>query len=191
MAKKTNGGMTAAEATRQSWKELGKDAAGTDVSNLVKSKHGFTVPSSTVSTAKVKVFGKGAKTQGRKAAGKTAPAGELPVQLKSKIDVVKELIAGGLNSPAEIVVAAKKLGHKISSGYVSMIKSKMGSGGKKQKRAARTQIVGTTSAARVVPGNEAGNGRAGANLEMENLALRFALRAGSVDAAIAALEKLK
>lgn len=188
MAKKTKSEMTAAEATRKAWGELGKDASGIDVGKLVQTKYGFDVPSSTISINKSKVFGAGGKKRGKRAPAPEATVDSLPTQLKSKTDVVKELIAQGVKMPAEIAAAAKALGHEITPNYVSMIKSKMNqSGGTKKKApAARTSVAATTSAARVSDGNENGNG-----LQLENLALRFALQAGSIDAAIAVLTKLK
>lgn len=188
MAKKAKGEMTAAEATRKAWQELGKDASGTDVGKLVQTKYGFDVPSSTISINKATVFGAGGKKRGKRAPAPEVTAASLPTQLKSKTDVVKELIAQGVKMPSEIAAAAKTLGHEISANYASMIKSKMNQTGgtKKKARAARTYMGGTTSAARVSGGNEVGNG-----LQLENLALRFALQAGSIDAAIAVLTKLK
>ena len=188
MAKKARSEMTAAEATRKAWQELGKDASGTDVGKLVQTKYGFDVPSSTISINKAKVFSGETRKRGKKAAAPKSTGDSLPTQLKSKTDVVKELIAQGVKMPSEIAAAAKTLGHEISAAYASMIKSnlKKAGGTKKRGRAAKTYMGGTTSAARVSGGGEVGNG-----LQLENLALRFALQAGSIDEAIAVLTKLK
>jgi hypothetical protein len=104
---------------------------------------------------------------------------------KSKTQIVRELMAKGLTGPKEISEAAKtEFQADIAPGYVSTIKN-----GLKRKKGKRKAIVRgkrvVTSAAPSAPRS------AGGDLFLENLALRFALRAGGIDAAIQALEKLR
>lgn len=177
--------ITAAEATRQSWKELGNKAQGTDVAKLVKTKYGHDVASSTVSMAKKTVFGKKIVVKRKSSAAPASPASGLPVELKSKSDTVRELLAGGLESPKEIVAAAKKLGVLVTSNHVSMIKGNLKKAGGKKKRAAPAGTAAPVAVA--APSTTA----PASNLELENAALKLALKAGSVQAAIQALGQLE
>ena len=190
MAKKRAVGQpTIAEATRQTWKELGKGASGVDVAKEVKNKFGHEVPSSTISMAKKTVFGKKGrvKTKGKGKKGASSESG-LPVQLKSKTQIVKELMESGLNSPTEISAAARKLGIKITPGHVSMIKGNLKraggkkSGGKRRKKVRRG--ISVVSVAVKATG-------AASDVALENAALRLALKAGSVQAAMEALGRLE
>jgi hypothetical protein len=103
---------------------------------------------------------------------------------KSKTDIVKELLAKGVESPKDISAAAQtEYKVDIAPQYVSIIKSSLKKGkGKKVK--GKRGVVARAKAAPVVHAN-------GDDFALENLALRFALKAGSVDSAIAALEKLR
>jgi hypothetical protein len=110
---------------------------------------------------------------------------ELPDALKSKTDVVKELLAKGVTAPKDIAAAAKsEFGVEVTPGYASIIKGslKKRKGGKKTAAKGRNVVRASAKAS--------SNGES-SDLSLENLALRFALKAGSVDAAIAALEKLR
>jgi len=105
---------------------------------------------------------------------------------KSKTEVVKELLAKGLKRPMDISAEAKtQFGMEIAPNYVSMIKT----GLKKNKRKGRRAVKGDqmVSVASRKPRGGSGSG----DLSLENLALRFALKAGSIDAAVNALEKLR
>lgn len=97
---------------------------------------------------------------------------------QSKTATVQGLINGGLESPKEIVEAAKKLGVVITANYASMIKGEM-----KKKRMA-----------------ESGNGTATTAVEkkeipewllpppgLELAALRLIIKANGVENAIAAI----
>lgn len=193
MAKKAKESeITAAEATRQSWKELGKNAQGTEVAKHVKSKYGHDVPSSTVSMAKKTVFGTTGRVK-RKSSGAVSASG-LPTEQKSKTDVVRELMASGLDMPKEIAAAAKKLGVLITPNHVSMIKGKLRKAGAKTKKA-RTAVsaapmAGAAAKSPVVVAAARVTAPA-SNLELENAALKLALKAGSVQAAIQALGRLE
>lgn len=103
---------------------------------------------------------------------------------KSKADVIREFLAQGMKSPAQIAAAAKEVGFEISPNHVSMVKSSL----KKAKRAKRRLVraSGDMQTAAVK-----GRRAAETDLSLENLALRFALQAGSVQAAIASLQKLQ
>lgn len=187
MAKKPEDGKpNAAEATRQTWKELGKDASGVEVAKAVKDKFGYAVPSSTLSIAKKAVFGGNGRVKA-KGKGKKVVAGGLPVQMKSKTDVVKELMATGLESPTEIAAAAKKLGVTVTPNYVSMIKTNGKKAGGKKKAAGKRKMVRSSGSVAVSAARATGSA---SDLELENAALKLALKAGSVEAAIQALGRL-
>lgn len=187
MAKQSEGGkLTAAEATRQTWKEFGKNASGVDVTKAVKDRYGYTIPSSTLSIAKKAVFG-GKGRMKVKGKGKKVVAGGLPVQLKSKTEVVRELMATGLSSPTEIAAAAKKLGVTVAPNYVSMIKTNGKKAGGKKKVAGKRKMVRASGSVAVAAARATG---AASDLELENAALKLALKAGSVEAAIRALGRL-
>jgi hypothetical protein len=110
---------------------------------------------------------------------------ELPAGPKSKTDVVRELLAKGITAPKDIAAAAKsEFGVEITPGYASIIK-----GGLKKRKGGKRAIA---KGGRVVhAATKTKPNSASPDLSLENLALRFALKAGSVDAAIAALEKLR
>ena len=95
-------------------------------------------------------------------------------------------MVGGLTSPKEIAAAAKKMGVMITPGHVSMIKGNLKkAGGKRKKKLRRALRVATVAvaAARVTgPATD---------LELENAALKLALKAGSVQAAMQALGRLE
>jgi hypothetical protein len=112
-------------------------------------------------------------------------AAELPDGLKSKTAVVRELLAKGVTAPKDIAAAASsEYGVEITPAYASIIKSSM----KKRKGKKKALIKGrriVKATANSQPHSSSGD------LSLENLALRFALHAGSVDSAIAALERLR
>lgn len=102
----------------------------------------------------------------------------------SKTQAVKELLAGGLERPMEISAKAKaQYGLDIPPNYVSMIKSGLKKGKGKKRRAVKGNKMVAVAARQ--PRDHSGD------LSLENLALRFALRAGSIDRAISALDKLR
>jgi hypothetical protein len=110
---------------------------------------------------------------------------------KSKKDIVKELLARGVTGPREISEAAKvEFQADITPGHASNIKSTLG------KKAKKKAVVRGN---RVVPAKASSNERqsngersyASDAVTLENLALRFALKAGGIDRAIAAIEKLR
>ena len=104
---------------------------------------------------------------------------------KSKTEVVKELLAKGLKRPMDISAEAKtQYGMDIAPNYVSMIKTGLKKNKGKRRAMKGDQMVAVASRK---PRAASGSG----DLSLENLALRFALKAGSIDAAIHALEKLK
>jgi hypothetical protein len=103
-AKKDDNKPNASEACRLGWKALGKDAPGTQVQSWVKEKHGYDVPSSTVSIAKVKVFS-GGKPKGRKA---------------GKVRVARIGKARGATAPATVSNHSAILGALLSEGKVSL-----------------------------------------------------------------------
>lgn len=109
----------------------------------------------------------------------------LPDGLKSKTDIVRELLAKGVTTPKDISAAAQsEYGVEVTPGYASIIKGSL----KKRKGGKKAVVKGR----RVVRASaKASANGASSDLSLENLALRFALRAGSVDAAIAALKKLR
>lgn len=175
--------LTMAEATRQTWKELGAKASGVDVAEVVKSRHGFKVPSSTVSLTKKQVFSR--KKKGKavsSGASSASSSGAQPPELKSKAQVVRELLSTGMQGPTEISKAARKLGHVITPSHVSMIKSNDKKLGRKKGR--RPAAASGRPAASNAPGSAS-------NLELENAALKLALKAGSVQAALQALGRLE
>lgn len=187
MAKKAKEGeLTIAEATRQTWKELGAKALGTDVAKLVETKYGHAVPSSTISTAKKTVFG----TKGRVKRKSPAAAGGLPPELKSKTEVILELMETGLDSPTAIVAAAKKMGVAVTPNHVSMVKSSAKKAGGKTSGGKRKKVRRAVSVAPVAVAAARSTGPA-TDLELENAALKFALRAGGVQAAMQALSRLE
>lgn len=101
---------------------------------------------------------------------------------RTQTDIIRELLERGITTPADVVRAAKaEFGVKVTPNYVSILKS-----GKRKKGGKKRVIVkgGRTvrAAVRSAP--------AGSELSLENLALKFALKAGSIEAAIAALQKL-
>ena len=103
---------------------------------------------------------------------------------KSKTGVVKELLASGLKRPMDISAQAKaQYGMEIAPNYVSMIKS-----GLKKSKGKRRAVKGDKMVA--VASRKPARDHSG-DLSLENLALRFALKAGSIDAAVNALEKLR
>ena len=105
---------------------------------------------------------------------------------KSKTEVVKELLAKGMKRPMDISAEAKtQYGMEIAPNYDSMIKT----GLKKSKGKGRRAMKGDRMVA-VASRKPRGDSGAG-DLSLENLALRFALKAGSIERAINALEKLR
>jgi hypothetical protein len=113
---------------------------------------------------------------------------EVPAGMKSKTEIVKELLAKGVESPKDISAAAQtEYKMDIAPSYASIIKSQLKKGKGKGKRVKGKRGV-TARTAKVASGNEHGNGD---DFALENLALRFALKAGSIESAIAALEKLR
>jgi hypothetical protein len=88
-------------------------------------------------------------------------------------------------TPKDISVAASfEYGVEVTPGYASIIKGSL----KKRKGGKKAVVKGR----RVVRAAAKASSNGGAaDFSLENLALRFALKAGSVDAAIAALEKLR
>lgn len=101
---------------------------------------------------------------------------------RSQSDVIRELLGRGMTSPAEVVKTAQaEFGVKVTPNYVSILKNKKrGKGRKKRVIVKGTKTVRAT--VRTAP--------ASSELSLENLALKFALKAGSVEAAISALQKL-
>ncbi len=104
---------------------------------------------------------------------------------KSKIAVVSEILDKGITKAAEIVAAAKEMGVDISLATAANYKHQLGKTVPRGKR--RGRPVGSTKVTRVV--GSAG-GVVSTDLEVENLALRLIIKAGSVDKARNAIEKM-
>lgn len=182
MAKKAAAGeMTIAEAVRQTWRELGPKAHGLDVAEKVKEKYGHVVPSSTVSIAKHVVFGSKYAMRAKKLAKVTIR--KRPDQIVSKAELIRELLASGLDSPIEVAEAARAMGVMVAANQVSMIKNSPNLTGTRPRKP--TKRAGLMSkAASVTAGGDSA-------LALENAALKLALKAGSVEAAIKALGRLQ
>src|SRR5688572_26581003 len=101
------------------------------------------------------------------------PEAGVPQVMQSKTAIVLSLLQGGLSSPKEISEAAKKLGVDVTPNYVSMIKGKKGA---KKKGRGKKRIVSSSGEAVTAQPKPASQG---STLSLENLALRFALKAGS------------
>jgi len=110
------------------------------------------------------------------------PASEVPAEMMSKTDAIKALLAKGVTSPKDLSAAAmSEYRLDVTPAYCSMIKT-----GLKKKKGKR--VAGKKGVIASAPkGHSTGNG----DVNLENLALRFALRAGSIDAAIAALRQIE
>jgi hypothetical protein len=84
-------------------------------------------------------------------------------------------------TPKDISAAARsKYGAEVTPGYASIIKGSL-----KKRKGGKKAVVKGRRVVRAAAKSEP------SDLSLENLALRFALKAGSVEAAIAALEKLR
>lgn len=100
-----------------------------------------------------------------------AKAAEPP---KSKMQVVREILAKGITKNAEIVAAAKEQGVSLTPGTVANYKHHLGAS-KSRKRGRRRGAKKSVSAKLV----RTAAAPATSDLELENLALRLIIRAGS------------
>lgn len=107
---------------------------------------------------------------------------------KTKLEVVREIIEQGVTKAAEIVEVAKAQGVEITVATASNYKHQLGKskpnkrGGRKPGRPAKkvaTPIIRDTATGTVSTG-----------LELENLALRLIIKAGSADKARGLIDKL-
>lgn len=186
--KKAANRLTIAEATRRTWRALGPKAFGADVARVVKKKYGFVVPSSTISLAKHAVFGPTFAMRAAKLAKVTIR--KRLDQLTSKADLIRELLASGLDSPVEVAEAARAMGVIVAANHVSMIKHEVATEKPRRAKPARPPLRLSPSAGpKVARASEALSGAS--ELAVENAALKLVLQAGSVQAAMKALGRLK
>ena len=105
-----------------------------------------------------------------------------PATKPNKSAAIKILLERGVETPKDLSEAAKtQWGLDITPSYASIIKS----GLKKKKGKKVRGKAGVTAKAKPKATAD------GSDLSLENLALRFALKAGGVDQAIAAMRALE
>jgi hypothetical protein len=106
---------------------------------------------------------------------------------KSKIDVVREILATGVTKTAEIVAKAKEMGCELSEGTAANYKHQLG---KSKPRRRRGRPVGSTNRKKVARVVRSAPDVVSSDLELENLALRLIIKAGSVDKARGLIDKM-
>jgi arginine repressor len=101
-----------------------------------------------------------------------AKAAEAP---KSKMQVVKEIVAKGITKNADIIAAAKEQGVSLTPGTVANYKHHLGAS--KPRKRGRRKGAKKSVKAKVVRATPMA---VSSDLELENLALRLIIKAGSV-----------
>ncbi len=104
---------------------------------------------------------------------------------RTKLDVVREILEQGIVKAADIVAAAKAQGVEISQATAANYKHQLG----KTRPTKRTKGVTRKKVARVIRDESTGT-VATTSLELENLALRLIIKAGSVEKARQLIDKM-
>lgn len=104
---------------------------------------------------------------------------------KTKLQVVKEILERGITKASEIVAAAKQVGVEISEATASNYKHQLGMTSPRKKRGGTGEKT-TTKKVALVKRTSTG---VSTDLELENLALRFIVKAGGYEAARDLLER--
>jgi hypothetical protein len=94
-------------------------------------------------------------------------------EAKSKMQVVREIVAKGVTKTAEIVAAAKEMGVTITPATAANYKHQLGAS--KPRRRGRPRGTKKTAVAQVMRTPSG----VSTDLELENLALRLIIKAGS------------
>lgn len=118
---------------------------------------------------------------------KKAASAAVPASLKSNSEIVRELLAGGITKPADIVQAAlDKHGVTVNKGLVNAVKSVWS---KKQGGSKATKLNKAPKKKAATPA-VATSGSSTHSRPTELDVAKFALKMGGVDAAIEALKNL-